>query len=141
MHTPNTRVSLARYLWAAPCTALGLCLAAPVFAFGATAQIVDGVIEVALSGFKPPNSLHRALPFNAITLGHVVIAITQAELNRAREHEKAHVRQYEVWGVFFLLAYPAASFWQMVRGRRAYTDNWFEVQARKEASQANVRQA
>lgn len=135
MHTPSTRVSLARYLWVAPCTllGLGLCLAAPAFAFGATAHVVDGVIEVALPGLKPPNALQRSLPFNAITIGHVVIAITQTELNRVREHEQAHVRQYELWGVFFLLAYPASSVWQVLRGRRAYIDNYFEVKAREEA--------
>ena len=133
------QVSFARYLWVAPCTAVGLCLVAPAVAFGATAHAVDGVIEDALSGFKRPNALLKALPFNAITLGHVVIATTQAELGRLRTHERAHVRQYELWGVFFLLAYPAASFWQMLRGRHAYTDNWFEVQAREEASHASRR--
>ena len=54
-----------------------------------------------------------------------------------RISERAHVRQYELWGAFFLLAYPAASFWQLLQGRRAYFDNWFEVQARKKASDAS----
>ena len=114
-----------------------LCAVAPAIAFGATARAVDGVIEVALSGFRQPYAFYRALPFSAITLGHVVLATSQAELDRLRAHEQAHVRQYEVWGVFFLLAYPAASLWQMLRGRRAHLDNWFEVQARKAASNAS----
>lgn len=126
-------IRFARYCWVAPCTALGLCAAAPAFAFGGTAKVVDGVLEVPLSRNKRPNAILGALPFNAITLGHVVIAKTQVELERLRSHEHAHVRQYEFWGVFFLLAYPAASFWQMLKGRRAYSDNWFEVQARRTA--------
>jgi hypothetical protein len=138
MRALHPRTNLVRYFWVAPCTAFGLCLAAPAFAFGATAQLVDGVIEVALSRSKPPNAFHRALPFNAITFGHLVIATTQAELDRLRVHERVHVRQYEQWGVFFLLAYPVASLWQLLRGRRAYKDNWFEVQAREEAAVYSV---
>jgi hypothetical protein len=48
-----------------------------------------------------------------------------------RAHEQAHVRQYERWGLFFFVAYPAASLWQLLRCRRPYLDNWFEVQARE----------
>ena len=63
------------------------------------------------------------------------IAYRRSKLERLRAHEHAHVRQYEQWGIFFLLAYPAASVWQWLRGRRAYVDNWFEVQARRSAGQ------
>jgi hypothetical protein len=121
---------IARYVWAAPCTAVGLCLVAPAFLFGATARVVDGAIEVALSAFKSSNLL-GTLPFNAITFGHVILATSQTELDRLRAHEQAHVRQYERWGVFFFVAYPAASLWQLLRYRRPYVDNWFEVQARE----------
>ena len=75
-HAMPFQVSFARYLWVAPCTALGLCATAAGIALGARASAVDGVIEVALSGCKQPNALLTALPFNAITLGHVVIATT-----------------------------------------------------------------
>ena len=34
--------------------------------------------------------------------------------------------QYERWGPLFLLAYPAASAWAWLRGRRPYRDNAFE---------------
>lgn len=74
---------------AAPCTAVGLCLVAPAFLFGATARVVDGAIEVALSSFKSSNVLLGALPFNAITFGHVVLATSQTELDRLRAHEQA----------------------------------------------------
>ena len=86
MRCVHLAARIARYVWAAPCTAVGLCLVAPAFLFGATARVA---------------------------------------------HEQAHVRQYERWGVFFFVAYPAASLWQLLRCRRPYIDNWFEVQARE----------
>ena len=70
---------------------------------------------------RPTFSLGR--PFNAITFGHVVVlATSQTELDRLRAHEQAHVRQYEKWAVFFFVAYPAASLWQLLRCRRPYID-------------------
>ena len=74
MRRVHLAAGIARYVWAAPCTAVGLCLVAPAFLFGATARVVDGAIEVALSAFKSSNFPLGALPFNAITFGHVVIA-------------------------------------------------------------------
>ena len=124
-----------RYLWAAPCTLTGLVLIAPAFLLGAIARRVDGVIEIAAPGALHGSRWLEALPFNAITFGHVVFGTSVMELERLRAHEHAHVRQYEQWGIFFLLAYPASSAWQWLRGGRAYVDNWFEVQARRSAGQ------
>lgn len=117
------------YGWAAPCTVLGLLLAAPAFLIGASARSVDGVVEIALSARAQAGWLRR-LPFVAITFGHVVIGATRADLERLRLHEHEHVRQYEQWGPVFLAAYPLESLWQLLRGRRAYFDNRFEVLAR-----------
>lgn len=128
--------ALARYLWAAPCTVVGMCLAAPAFAIGARAEVADGVIEIALSGRDGRTGWLRSLPFVAITFGHVVIGINRTQLRLLRPHEHEHVRQYERWGPLFFLAYPLDSLWQLARGRRPYVDNRFEVQARaKETSQ------
>ena len=121
--------SILAYCWAAPCTALGLILAAPAFLSGATARVADGVAEVALSAHGQEAWLRR-LPFTAITFGHAVIGVTHAELARLRLHEHEHVRQYERWGPLFLLAYPLESLWQLLRGRHLYLDNRFEVAAR-----------
>jgi len=41
----------------------------------------------------------------AIALGHVILGTGHAGLVALREHEQAHVRQYEQWGVFFLPSY------------------------------------
>lgn len=119
--------------WAAPVTLLGLTLALLLSLIARTRwQVVAGVIEVA-----PRDGSHafgnrclKKLPFDAITLGHVVIGSSTSCLRALRAHEHAHVRQYERWGVCLLIAYPAASLWMLARGRRPYLDNPFEVQAR-----------
>ena len=77
------------------------------------------------------------LPYRAITLGHVIIAVTWVELGRYREHERVHVRQYARWGPFFPVAYVSTGVWQLLNGRRAYWDNYFEVQARKDSGEVS----
>ena len=118
--------------WAAPCSLVGLALGIVLLAFGAQLRLVRGAIEIAL---KPSIShcgrLARSLPYRAITFGHVILGVTAAELAAARDHEQVHVAQYERWGLFFFVAYPLASVWQVVRGRDAYWDNPFEVEARR----------
>lgn len=120
-----------RYLWATPASAIGLLLALPLLLAGGRAQRVNGVLEVAAPAWRP---LAR-LPFCAITLGHVVLGISPAVLAHWRQHEHIHVRQYERWGALLLLAYPAASLWLWLRGRRPYVDNPFEREARGETRQ------
>jgi hypothetical protein len=126
-----------RYAWAAPCTATGLLFAAlPLLCGFARARTVDGAIEIAL---RDASRLARRLPFNAITFGHCVLGLSHAELDRLRRHEHAHVRQYERWGLLFFLAYPLASLWCLLQGRRAYRDNRFEVEAREAERPARRR--
>lgn len=120
-----------RYLWATPASAIGLLLALPLLLAGGRAQRVNGVLEVAAPAWRP---LAR-LPFCAITLGHVVLGISPAVLAHWRQHEHIHVRQYERWGGLMLLAYPAASLWLWLRGKRPYLDNPFEREARGETRQ------
>ena len=97
---------------------------------GAQARRVAGVLEVAgglVGTYLGPTRI--ALPWRAITLGHVILGIDSAALDASRAHEHVHVRQYEQWGPFFLPAYLASSLWQLACGRRCYRDNWFERQA------------
>lgn len=127
-------VWFARRLWALPCSVLGLGMWLVCRPFGARARVVDGTLEVVLQGAGPTRTAHRrAWPFAAITLGHVIVGVNHAELARLRAHERVHVRQYERWGAAFLLAYPAASLLQLLKGRRPYQDNCFERQARAQA--------
>ena len=119
------------YLWASPNTLVGLLWALLARLTGGGASIHTGVIEA--HGGWPKHLLHR-MPFvkggaMAITVGHVVIAQTQAALDITREHERVHVRQYERWGPLFSVAYVLAGAWQWLKGNDPYRDNPFEVEA------------
>ena len=93
-----------------------------------------GTLEVVYrKRFSHCGHLTKVLPFRGITFGHVILAVTQEELERLRAHERVHVRQYERWGIFFFPAYIGSSFWQLLRGRKVYWDNYFEIQARQES--------
>lgn len=130
-------VSLLQRLWAAPCSAIGLVLAAVPLALGGSASYGDGVLEVT---YRDRNAgcgrLARRLPFRGIVFGHVILAVTREELHCIRAHERVHVDQYERWGPLFFLAYGASGLWQLLHGRKAYWDNAFEVQARRLGSPA-----
>jgi Zn-dependent protease len=120
----------AAIAWAAPCSAVGLGVAAFVLLLRGTARRHAGALEVTFH--ERASALGRALlrhRYVAITLGHVVIAVGAAEMERAREHERVHVHQYERWGIAFPFAYLASSLWQWVRGRDPYRDNRFEAEA------------
>ncbi|GMV90229.1 MAG: hypothetical protein AMXMBFR82_00070 [Candidatus Hydrogenedentota bacterium] len=131
--TKNFREMVARaaaYTWASPNTLLGALAALILLSLGGRARVVSGVVEVGGGwGGRAIASLPRMLSFNAMTLGHVVIGVSESALTASREHELVHVRQYERWGPFFLPAYALSSLWQVLRGRRAYWDNWFEREA------------
>ena len=123
---------MACLLWAAPNSLLGLLLGLVWWLAGASAQRVDGVLELALpDAGKSARPSRWRLPFAAITLGHVVLAVDAREMARCRAHERVHVAQHERWGPLFLPAYLASSLWQWLQGRRAYWDNRFEVEARR----------
>lgn len=66
-----------------------------------------------------------------MTLGHVIIGRDPGSLDLCRDHEQAHVRQVERWGVAFIPAYLAASLMAWRRGGHYYFDNWFEWDARR----------
>ena len=118
-----------------PASLLGAMLACIAALAGATWRWHSGVVEVTLSPEGAPvTGWARRLPFSAITFGHVVLAITEKDQTDLRSHERVHVAQYERWGGFFLLAYPAESLLQLLNGRRPYLDNRFEVAAREGAS-------
>ena len=103
--------------------------------FGARAGRAHGVLEITLRESEAAcPTLTRLMPFRAIALGHVIIAIGREELVGMRTHEHVHVRQYERWGIAFFPAYAASSLWQLLHGRSAYWDNHFEVEARQSSA-------
>jgi len=121
-------------LWAFPGTVLGLLVALIALASGGRAKPVDGVLEVA--GGLPARLLNKGFPFSgpvmAITLGHVVVGMSELALTQTRLHERAHVRQFERWGGLMLFLYPLAGLWVAMRGFDPYRDNPFERKARVE---------
>ena len=120
------------YGWALPNTLLGLVFVPAALLSGGRARRVGGVLEV--HGRAIAWLLRRAIPLRggamAITLGHVVLGRDAAALARSRAHERAHVRQYEVWGPLFIPAYLVAGLLAYVRGGNPYWDNSFEREAR-----------
>lgn len=127
-----------RVLWASPCSLIGIALAIPVLAAGGAARRVGPAIEVVVHrNGVPRHSALRRLPFAAITLGHVIVALGGRELAALRAHEHIHVRQYEALGVLFFPAYAMASLVALVRGRCPYAGNAFEVQACRQSGNAS----
>lgn len=122
---------IARYLWAAPATLLGLSLIPITIWQGGSARIVDGVVEV--HGGIIASFLRRGLPWvgagSAMTLGHVVWGRDQHCLETTRIHERVHVAQYERWGPLFIPLYLVASLAAKFRGKHPYFDNPFEREA------------
>jgi hypothetical protein len=120
-----------RYAWSLPNTTLGAILVAGAVVTGGRARAVSGVLEA--HGGLVTFFLRRLVPLpggaSAMTLGHVVVGRDVASLDRTRSHERAHVRQFEQWGPFFLPAYLAASVIATLRRRHYYRDNWFEKEA------------
>lgn len=129
---PFSRMNALAYLWAGPVSAPAALVALIAKASGGSLSWRDGVLEV--EGGVLPFLLRRMyppMPVAAITLGHVVLAQSQACLDATRAHERAHVRQYERWGPLFPVLYLAASVEALLRGGDAYRDNRFEWEARR----------
>ena len=122
--------ALLRYAWASPATLLGLAFALVGFLLGARGRVVAGALEVgggrlhALVGRLP-----ASMRFGAITLGHVIVGLDAATLERCREHEQVHVRQYERWGALFFPLYLGSSLGALLRGGDPYLDNFLEREA------------
>lgn len=123
-------VRVIRYLWAAPCSVLGLMLAVVAFLTGASVRRYRGTLEVTGGRFGSWISrLPSPLRFYAVTLGHVIVGVSHDLLIAHREHERVHVRQYERWGILFIPLYGIASLLQYFYGRDPYHGNRFEREA------------
>jgi len=124
-------IKFLSYIWASPNTCVGLLLLLPAVFSGGRVRLVDGVLEV--HGAMLRFVLGRCLPLKggarAMTLGHIVVGVSQQALDQTRPHERVHVAQCERWGPCFLPAYAIASVIAWARGGHAYIDNYFEKQA------------
>lgn len=123
---------LLRYLWPLPVSVFGMLFALLARTSGGQWRRVAGVVEA--SGGWPARVLRVGFPFSgpvaAITLGHVVLGDSVESLDVTRMHERAHVRQFERWGMLMLVLYPLAGLLAWARGGDPYRDNCFEREAR-----------
>ena len=117
----HTSLDALRLAWAAPASLLGLLLA-PFFA---RRRLARGVLVCERASW--PRKL--GWRYRAITFGHVVLCVDDVD-DATMDHELAHVRQYERWGILLWPAYALASVWAKVQGGHGYWDNHFERQAR-----------
>lgn len=116
-------------IWAFPNTLLGLVLAVGARLSGGRWHVRDGVLAVS-GGLLAPLLRSRVFRAYGLTLGHVVLGADPASLDLVWLHELRHVRQYELWGPFFLPAYALSSLFAWARGGHYYRDNRFEIDAR-----------
>ena len=131
-------LEIVKLLWALPCSAVGILLACIPLLAGGRARWSSGALEVTYRENQTGcGKLARKLPFRGIVFGHVILAVTREELLSIGPHERVHVQQYGRWGPLFFFAYGASSLWQLMRGRSAYWDNHFEIQARALSAQAH----
>jgi len=123
-----TVLSIARYIWAAPNSLIGLIVVPIIALTNGGIAVVDGVLEV--HGPFVSWMLRRCVLMPggaaAITFGHVVLGRDRRTLSVTRAHERVHVRQYELWGPAFIPAYLLASVWGVMTGAGAYYGNVFE---------------
>ena len=121
-----------KFVWAFPNTVIGLMLLPAALGSRSGMQTCDGVLEI--HGPAIDWLLQHAVPIRggaaAITFGHIVAGRDLETLEATRAHERAHVRQCEVWGPAFIPAYLLASAWAWMQGYGAYEGNYFERQAR-----------
>jgi hypothetical protein len=127
------RLSLVfRHGWACPYTLLGLGVYWVPFLGTRNIIRYRGTIGVVGPGVE---RILRLVPIPggaaALTLGHAILATSEDTFLSTWEHEWVHVQQYERWGPAFVPAYLVAGLWQRMRGRDAYWDNPFEVEARE----------
>jgi hypothetical protein len=125
---------LLAIVWASPWTLVGIAAGLCGMATGGRAQRTGRVLEF-YGGVL--NWVLSKAPIvggaSAMTLGHVVLGRSRADIEHTRDHEAIHVAQYERWGLLFIPAYFGCSIWLWLRGRNPYFDNPFEREAYERA--------
>jgi hypothetical protein len=123
-------LALLRWGWASPWTLFGLTLGIAGLCNGVRIEWYRRTI-VCYSGWI--EKLLKNVPIrggaSALTLGHTILARSREDMLRSHPHEVVHVRQYELWGIFFVPAYFGISCWLVVRRKDPYWDNPFEREA------------
>jgi hypothetical protein len=133
MRTPFL-LRLLLYTWASPTTLVGLVAGLLTLCTGGSVQRRRGTLEF-YGGLS--RWFADCFGFWAMTLGHVIIGRDPLCLEFCRNHEQAHVRQVERWGVAFIPAYLLASLLAWWQGGHYYFDNWFERDARRACGESD----
>ena len=129
---------LWRVLWASPNSLLGLMFGLGGLMSGGRAQWRKGCLE--FHGGLIRWGLERTpISAAALTLGHTILGRDALCLEMSREHEHVHVRQYGLWGPFFLPAYLSSGLFLWLIGRHPYWDNPFEREAYTKVPSSNRR--
>ncbi|MFI5258134.1 MAG: hypothetical protein ACHQ01_00770 [Candidatus Limnocylindrales bacterium] len=137
---PSARARLARPfrfrdLWRAlPGDLLGMVVMRGCGIPAPTREVKSGDMTAVLIEDPRVERWFRAhmIPVRAQTLGHFVFAPGPVPPD-ILAHEFEHIRQWERFGPFYLTLYFGASAAALLRGRRAYWDNDFEIAARDRA--------
>ncbi len=104
-------MSILGKLWTLPNTLLGLLVGTVAVMLGSRVRVGRNAIEfldqpfvglLRKSAITLGNTIHYAPGRDA---DHLVLRYDGRALVALGEHERAHTRQYERWGVFFLIAY------------------------------------
>ena len=132
-------MAFVRHLWAFPYTLMGLAVAGLARLGGGTVSTRDGVVEAWGGPLAQLSRIPLAGGIGALTMGHVVLATNERQMGWSRVHERAHVRQYETWGPFFVPAYLVASLVSRLRDGATYVGNRFEREAREAEARARAR--
>lgn len=121
------------YFWALPLVLIGLLLA--LIYVPLEARVRKGIVEIRVRRIVFGYATTTGQTWGWLVLYKIPSFADLPE--RLAVHEGAHVLQGRILGPLFILAYPIASLVAWVRGGHVYRDNWFEIQARKAASDAN----
>lgn len=116
------------WLWASPASMLGLLAGSVGLLTGGRVQRIGPTLEFS-GGAVTALMQSRLIRARGMTLGHVILGVSETALESVRAHEWVHIRQYERWGPLFLPAYLLCSAVLWLRGRNPYWENPFEVEA------------
>jgi hypothetical protein len=132
----STLVTYLPVIWASPMTLLGLVL---IYLDGGRRLRRVAPIGVFEYLAEPVGSFYwffTRYGFGAITLGGVIIYKSNQSASDSQLHEFVHVRQTQLLGIFFPVAYGLASLWAALRygWGMMYKMNVFEIMAREQSS-------
>ncbi len=116
------------WFWASPASLMGLMAGTVGLCTGGKVQRIGSTLEF-WGGGVTGLMQSRLVRARGMTLGHVILGVSESALESVRSHEWVHVRQYERWGPLFLPAYLLCSAVLWLSGRNPYWENPFEVEA------------